>query len=522
VVHRIFAEVLGVPEVGPDEGFSDLGGNSIIAMTLASRLKRAGYNVTARDILHCQTIDNLLEETSEPRIDSADSQEIDLALQPRMRVDGDVARLLDDSLAINNGIIMGAPVAKEYPLSAMQQLQISFETPGSLAIEPLQRVLNLPALQRAYGNLITQHRLLRSVPVKSGGSHVWREYEYGGEEAPLIPVINVTEYLEDELSVQALIENLTTRVYKGGGILQQLVLAVVDGDKYFLVWIVSHVIFDRVTKEILSRHLIRHYDAVLQGQPLQAEARSFEDYVRQVARGPQGVEALDVVESFRLHDFYEAKQKTKRLVATTGSSSSTHFNVVLPLESTWQVEHPWETALAVHVKGLQRYLQMDELPMLFVTEGREFENQRYYDTVGELTDMIPLLVDARLPLREITRSVLDRLEFVKRHNVNFLHLVTERGAQAQWSEIGRLVDVGKDFENLDILMFNILGYTDEISTESAVEASWVQPQPIRIQTLLNAITGVCSDKVVGSFRTSCAVDVSRIRACFKHAASELS
>jgi surfactin family lipopeptide synthetase A len=299
-------------------------------------------------------------------------------------------------------------------------------------------------------------------------------------------------------------------------------LAVVDGDKYFLVWIVSHVIFDRVTKEILSRHLIRHYDALLQGRTLPAETRSFADYVRQVARGPQGVEAPDIVQSFRLHDFYEAKQKAKRLVAATGSRTSTHFDIVVPLGSTWQVEHPWEAALAGHVKGLQRYLQMDELPLLFVTEGREFENQRYYDTVGELTDMIPLLVDARLPLREITASVLDRLEFVKRHNVNFLHLVTERADQPQWSDIGRLVDIGEDYEDLDILMFNILGYTDESTTEPVVETNWVQPQPLPIQTLLNAITGVRSDKVVCSFRTSCAVDVSRMRACFRHAASELS
>lgn len=523
VMHRVFAEVLGVPDVGPDDGFSDLGGNSITAMTLASRLKRAGYDVTARDILHCQTIANLLEETSAPTIDPAQPPPSDVALPAEMHAaDGDVVRLLDDALSTNNRIIKGALVAREYPLSAMQQLQISFVTPGSMAIEPLQRVMNIPALRRAYAKLIAQHGLLRSVPVESAGRHVWREYDYDGEEAPLIPVIEVTG---DQSAVPVLVENLTTRIFKGESLLHQLLVAVVragDGDRYFLIWIVSHVIFDRVSKEILSRHLMRHYDAVLNGQASPTAARSFEDYVRQIARGPQGVNAHDIVRAFRLYAFHDAKQQAKRLVETTGSPTSTNFNIVVPIKSSWQVEHPWEAALGVHVKGLQRYLNMDELPLLFVTEGREFEDQRYYDTVGELTDMIPLFVDARLSLTEITQSVLDRLQFVKQHNVNFLHLAAAGATQPRWSEIARLMDIGEDFEHLDILMFNVLGYTDDLSAESVAEASWEQPQPLRIQTLLNAITGVHSDKMVCSFRTSCTVDVARIRKCFEQAAAELT
>ncbi|MBX7131783.1 MAG: hypothetical protein K1X67_03795, partial [Fimbriimonadaceae bacterium] len=520
ILAGIYAQVLGVQRVGVDDSFFDLGGDSITAMTLASRLKRAGYNVTARDILHCQTIEKLLRETSEPTMMSADSPEVDFVLQQGMRVDGDLARVLNDSLVINTGIITDASIAKEYPMTAMQKLQIGFETPAPLAIEPLQRPLNVSALQRAYGNLIAQHGLLRSLPVDLDGSRAWREYEYNGAEVPLVPVINITQG-STAVSIQALAETLTMRVYRNTEILHQLVIVVLDGNRYFLAWIMSHVIFDRVTKEILSRHLLQHYDAVLKGQPLNNEAPSFADYVHQVVRGPQGVEASEIVRAFRLHDFYESKQRAKHLVATTGSHSATNFNIVLPLSNRWQVEHPWELALAVHVKGLQRYLEMDELPLLFVTEGRQFEDQRYYDTVGEFTDMIPLLVDARLPLPDITRSIMDRLEFVKRHNVNFLHLVSEPAAQAKWSDICRLVDAGEGFGDLDILMFNILGYVDGLSLESAVETSWVQPHPLPVQTLLNCITSVGSDTMVCSFRTSCAVDIARIRACFKRAASEL-
>ena len=521
VVHRIFADVLGVPEVAPNKGFSDIGGNSLNAISLASRLKQAGFPVTMRDILHYQTIERLLNEalpTSAPA--PADARADESGLRPLEHLDDRaVRRLLDESLAHNGRIITGAAVAKEYPLCAMQQLQIRFETPACLAMHPLKRVVDLPTLQKAYSALIAQHGLLRSVPVESGERHVWREYEHRAGKVPTIPMIDLTEYAGSASAVEAWIEQVAARVYKGSQILQQLVLVRRNRNEHFIVWVVSHVIFDKVSQEIVSDHLIRHYDDLLHGRPMRAEmSPSFEDYTNQLARGPQGVGADGIVRSFRLQEFYETKQKAKQLVSATGSRSATNFTFLLPLRSPWQVDNTLEVALAVHVKGLARYLHMDELPLLFVTEGRQYEGQRYYGTVGEFTDFVPLLVDARPSSREITQSFLGRLDLLKRHNVNFLHLLLDPAARAQWPDIGRFMDAGEGLEHFDILMFNFLGNIDEAFVE---EATRVEPHPLPIQTLLNGITAVCADTLICSFRTSCAVDVPRIRACFEQVLSEL-
>ncbi|WP_394845809.1 amino acid adenylation domain-containing protein [Pendulispora brunnea] len=520
-LHRIFAEVLGVPEVGADEGFSDIGGNSLNAITLAARLKRAGFSVTTRDILHCQTIERLLAEVLPlPAREPAASQDTGTGLRPLEQLDVEaVRRLLDPSLAHNDQILTSTVVAKEYPLCAMQQLQIGFETPACFAMHPLKGAVELPALQRAYAALIAQHGLLRSAAVESGERHVWREYEHRAEELPSIPVIDLAEYAGSTSAVQARVEQVATRVYKGAQILHQLVLVRRNGNEHFLAWIVSHVILDKVTQEILTRHLMRHYEDALQGRPPRTEASpSFEDYTRQLARGPQGIGMQHIVQSFRLRKFYEAKQTAKRLVTATASHSATNFNIVLPLRSAWQVENTLEVALTVHAKGLQRYLQMDSLPLLFVTEGRQYEGRRYYDTVGEFTDAVPLLVDARFSSQEITGSVVERMDLLKKHNLNFLHLLLDPAARALWPEVARLMDAGEGFEDFDILMFNFLGNVDDTPVE---ETCRVEPHPLPIQTLLNGITTVCSDTLVCSFRTSCAVDVARIRACFEHAASEL-
>jgi amino acid adenylation domain-containing protein/non-ribosomal peptide synthase protein (TIGR01720 family) len=56
---RIWSEVLGVPEVGADDNFFDLGGDSILALQVASRAQAAGLGVTARRLFEAQTIRTL-------------------------------------------------------------------------------------------------------------------------------------------------------------------------------------------------------------------------------------------------------------------------------------------------------------------------------------------------------------------------------------------------------------------------------------------------------------------------------
>src|SRR5690606_25792131 len=46
----LFSEVLGVPDVGGDDNFFDLGGDSIISIQLVNRAKKAGLRLTPRAI----------------------------------------------------------------------------------------------------------------------------------------------------------------------------------------------------------------------------------------------------------------------------------------------------------------------------------------------------------------------------------------------------------------------------------------------------------------------------------------
>jgi amino acid adenylation domain-containing protein/non-ribosomal peptide synthase protein (TIGR01720 family) len=55
VLCRVFAQVLGLPEVGAEDRFFDLGGDSIQAIQLVSRARAAGLSISTRDVFVYQT-----------------------------------------------------------------------------------------------------------------------------------------------------------------------------------------------------------------------------------------------------------------------------------------------------------------------------------------------------------------------------------------------------------------------------------------------------------------------------------
>ncbi|WP_447040836.1 amino acid adenylation domain-containing protein [Streptomyces sp. DSM 118878] len=61
----LFAEVLGQDEVGADEGFFGLGGDSIMAIQLVSRARRAGLQLSVRDVFEYQTVAALAHAASD-------------------------------------------------------------------------------------------------------------------------------------------------------------------------------------------------------------------------------------------------------------------------------------------------------------------------------------------------------------------------------------------------------------------------------------------------------------------------
>ncbi|MFF7793120.1 non-ribosomal peptide synthase/polyketide synthase [Streptomyces sp. NPDC007991] len=60
-VGKLFADLLGLPDVGAEDSFFDIGGDSILSIQLVSRARKAGLDLSARDVFQHKTVARLAE-----------------------------------------------------------------------------------------------------------------------------------------------------------------------------------------------------------------------------------------------------------------------------------------------------------------------------------------------------------------------------------------------------------------------------------------------------------------------------
>jgi len=84
----LFAEVLGLPEVGAEDSFFALGGDSIMSMLVVSRARRAGIVITARQVFELLTVAELArvaEPAEHAAADTGEEPTGPIGLTPVMR-----------------------------------------------------------------------------------------------------------------------------------------------------------------------------------------------------------------------------------------------------------------------------------------------------------------------------------------------------------------------------------------------------------------------------------------------------
>ncbi|MGA6204437.1 amino acid adenylation domain-containing protein [Nocardia testacea] len=146
VLATIFAELLGVPEVGIDDGFFELGGNSLVAARAVARINAAlGTGLTIRDLFEAGTIAELSDRFSDHEPDLASPQ-----LVPMVRPDR---------------IPLSPAQQRLWILNRFAEHAAAYNMP--LAVQ-LDGILDIEALQAALFDVLERHESLRTTFPESG------------------------------------------------------------------------------------------------------------------------------------------------------------------------------------------------------------------------------------------------------------------------------------------------------------------------------------------------------------------
>ncbi|WP_405836830.1 non-ribosomal peptide synthase/polyketide synthase [Streptomyces sp. NBC_01518] len=253
----LFAEVLGLVEVGVGDGFFELGGDSIMSMQLASRARRSGWVVTPRQIFEEKTPERLALVAAVTEGASAvagDTGVGEVPLTPVMR------ELLD----------------RVGPDAVGQIVQ-----PGVMAAPA---GLDLEVLVAAVRAVIERHEVLRAQLALESGVLVVPEAS-AMDVAGLVARVDVAGG-DPAAVVGEQVEAAVGRLDPAAGVMVQVVW--LDAGPEVpgrLVVVANHLVVDTVSWQILLPDLEQACRALAEGRPVELESVpvSFRAWARELA-----------------------------------------------------------------------------------------------------------------------------------------------------------------------------------------------------------------------------------------------
>ena len=181
-VCEVLAELLGVPDVGPDDDFFALGGNSLLATRFSSALRaRAGRNPSIRDIFDLRTPARIAA--------SVPAEATGPELAPREH--GDLAP-------------MSAAQRRLWFLFRLEGASATYNIPYTMR---LRGDLDLDAMREALRRLIAGHETLRTVFTEAGEDDAeaigYQRVLPADECTPELRIVDATPDELDDLLVEA-------------------------------------------------------------------------------------------------------------------------------------------------------------------------------------------------------------------------------------------------------------------------------------------------------------------------------
>ncbi|WP_067176323.1 non-ribosomal peptide synthetase [Microtetraspora niveoalba] len=234
----LFAEALGVDEVGRDDNFFELGGHSLLATRLISRARSVlGVELSIRDLLDTPTVAGLAKVVL-----GADSG------RPALRV-GDRPDVVPLSLA----------QTRLWFLNRLESMSAAYNMPTTLR---LTGELDRTAMAEAIRDLVTRHEVLRTRYPEEAG--VPRQQVADAAEADFS--FEVIEVAEDRLP-----EAVAAAASRGFDLTADLPirvsLFVLGPREHVLLFVVHHIAGDAWSMVPLARDLTTAYAARRAGRP---------------------------------------------------------------------------------------------------------------------------------------------------------------------------------------------------------------------------------------------------------------
>ncbi|MEV0749702.1 amino acid adenylation domain-containing protein (plasmid) [Streptomyces sp. NBC_00184] len=372
VVCAAVAAVLRLDEVGVDQDFFRLGGDSILAISLLSALRDAGLHVTARQIFAHGVVGALAAVAS--REDASTAQDDDVATGPV--VGSPIVQWLGEVTDAVDGFVQS----------------VVLNTPPELSAETLDRILTA---------VVRRHDMLRARLVR--GERWSFDIPEAGE--------TVAGWQESGLPLDACVELATAGLDPDHGVMLR---AVWRREARELVVVVHHVVVDGVSWRVLMEDLATAWRQTTAGAPVELPpvGTSFRRWTELLASTPFDADRahfarplpdVDALLGRRALSVADTVASERERTVSVGPGITAALLGEIPAKFHAGVNDVLLTALAVALARWRRDLGRDQTFAHIELEGHGREGRFVADaagfepelsrTVGWFTTLFPVTVD---------------------------------------------------------------------------------------------------------------------------------
>ncbi len=409
----IWTDVLKVSDLSQTDNFYDIGGDSIKAVQISSRMSMVGYELKVKDILIYQTI-QLVSECVKPKTSSEDQ-------------------------SIQDGFIEPLPAQNWF----FRQNMVKPECYNHTVVFTMKKFMNFKFIENAMQSLIEHHDGLRlNVNDES-------ELYFNNDFLDDSFSISIFES-EEEIQEWLKIDSLENRLLIKGAVLKK------DEQQSLLYFTAHHLLIDGISWRILLEDLIYLYEGLAEGNlrtlspktaPLGKCVYLFEDLKSEME--PEEKEHWKELDN---HSF--------EIEGTAGELSVYHQRSILDASQTSALKEfastkfrstPEIILVAALVQLLHEHTNQDQILIDFEGHGRNIKGADIARTIGWFTSMYPVLLQySNSNIMEEINMVKDRLNKVPNHGIGYNFCTAERGSQQRKPQVlfNYLGEFGKEMNNI--------------------------------------------------------------------------
>lgn len=395
-VIEVWKQVLNLKEVSANDNFLMIGGDSIKAMQVASRLNRSGFATTAKQVLEYPVL-------------------------------SDFARYLK----VSERVFDQSKVEGTVPLIPIQEWFFNDETDCHHFNQSMMLYadtsLDRKVIKQVFEKIVEHHDALRMTFQKKGSK--WTQYNVGDDFKPYWNEVDLRKEASPEASLIDQVKGLQESFdLEKGPLFKPTLFALPTGDYVFIP--AHHLVMDAVSWTIILEDINYLYENMLKGKevtlPLKTSSyKNWADALTEYANSDtllkekkywSEVEQENVAElvkaddsslaDFNMSNFAFDNDKTKSLLTEVHHA----FNTNVP-----------DLLLAALAKSMQEVFDVDSLALSMEGHGREAfrDDLDISRTVGWFTSMYPLVIHAKQDFEGLIVDTKERIRKIPNNGMGY-------------------------------------------------------------------------------------------------------